>query len=211
MEQLRFIIAGPPRIASTWLTEVAKRLLVVPNAIKHEWFADDMLTAMDTWRSPEPVCGSIGQDHSWMHLIHAARPDTKWIFGWRDPMEQVISMLHNRWSAIGQRSPQAVPGFALKHAMREWLALDWALAKAEELKIEVAHWHFDYYTTNAGAYALMREIGNGYYIGDAELPWPSNVSQKRPLHIAPSAEKALLDLFSSMPRLCAALKAARRA
>lgn len=209
MDRLRFVITGTPRIASTWLTEVMRNSFGGAPDIHHEWFADDMLTALDRWSSDAPICGSVGQDHSWIEMIHAACADTKWVVGWREPIEQVISMLHNRWSAIGRRSPQAIPGFAIKHASREWLALDWALGKAEQLGIELQHWHFDYYTVEPGVRALAREIG-GEAVFDTVLPAPLNVSKKRPLALPPKAESELLKLFGSFPRLVAAYEAARR-
>lgn len=209
MSQLRFIIAGTPRIASTWLTEVMRRVFGKAAEIHHEWFADDMLVALDCWASDIAVCGSVGQDHSWIEMIHGACADTKWVIGWRDPIEQVISMLFNRWSAIGRRSPQAIPGFAIKHASREWLALDWALGKAEQLGVELTHWHFDHYTTEPGVRALVQELG-GEVAPDFELPAALNTSKKRPFALPPKAESELLKLFGSFPRLVAAYEAARR-
>lgn len=212
MERTRFIIAGIIGSASTWLAQALREnTSIEPRKIVHEWFSDNLYEAQELWASDVPLCGSVGHDFFWMEQIQQLAPETKWAFIWRTPLDQIMSMVRKNWKHIRLRAPDAVPGFATKAAVRQWFAVEDALARAEKLGIELTHWHLDYYTAPNGFDELRKLlVPEPYRTPVVKLPSAVNVSRPAPFALNEQTAEDLLARFNALPRMKAAYESARR-
>jgi len=212
MERARFIVAGVIGSATKWLAQALREnTSIEPRQIVHEWFSDKLYDALDAWPSDTPLCGSVGHDYFWMEQIQQLMPETKWAFIWRTPIDQIGSMLRKSWRHVRLRSPDAIPGFATKAAIRRWITLEAMLEQAETLGIELTHWHMDYYTTPDGLSELLGTlVPQEYRTSLIALPSPTNVSRPVPFVVDAQTETQLTERFNSFTRVKAAYDAARR-
>lgn len=145
-------ITGAPRSATRWLRDmIDDNIAVKPRTIKHEALRNNPIRMLMDWTAPGfhvTVC----QSTSWLLALQRQFPDLQVALLLRDPVESTLSITSNSYDG------KHTPGQGIFRTALCWGAMEQMLRIADENRITVLPWHFDYYTTAEGFKALADSL-----------------------------------------------------
>jgi len=213
-EAKRIVIGSTFRQATHWVCEMIKANVELKDnsLVGHEDFARNFSHQMRIWEEAEDTCISVSCNMFMLQELHRRFPQAAYCYLWREPIDHFMSL-----SATSALNCTREFGRSFMYAGWVWGLREHELQLAEQLGIDLTHWHMDYYTTKKGFVELMKTLGLPL---NQEIVMKNALNQHRRLSKPAFTDWAgdpenhrrmVTELFESMDRSTAAYKSARRA